>query len=187
MELTPSNRSFFNIQMCSQCFHGKWYSNQSWHLAYYVIIFHFCQYSDAQLCSTSMMSTKVALLTWRAFEKAITSWLWVINDFVKFNSLETLVYTFSRASLIFFQINGENVTTSSHEHVVDLIRRSGELVSMTVISAGPLLGAPAGTQDGANPRHYSTLPRKLSSTSTLGIYTAYLFEPSVGTHLVKLY
>ncbi|BET01480.1 SH3 [Nesidiocoris tenuis] len=65
-------------------------------------------------------------------------------------------------------INGENVTTSSHEHVVDLIRRSGELVSMTVISAGPLLGAPAGTQDGANPRHYSTLPRKLSSTSTLG-------------------
>uniref|UniRef100_A0A0A9XJ26 SH3 and multiple ankyrin repeat domains protein 3 n=2 Tax=Lygus hesperus TaxID=30085 RepID=A0A0A9XJ26_LYGHE len=66
-------------------------------------------------------------------------------------------------------INGENVTTSSHEHVVDLIRRSGELVSMTVVSAGPPLGGPgAGAHDAGNPRHYSTLPRKLSASGTLG-------------------
>lgn len=70
----------------------------------------------------------------------------------------------------FLQINGENVTTSSHEHVVDLIRRSGELVSMTVVSAGPPISGPGsqGGHDSGNPRHYATLPRKLSSTGTLG-------------------
>lgn len=32
------------------------------------------------------------------------------------------------------QINGEDVRCASHEHVVDLIRSSGSLVTMTVIS-----------------------------------------------------
>lgn len=59
-------------------------------------------------------------------------------------------------------INGENVTAASHEHVVDLIRRSGDLVSMTVISA------PQAGMAEPNPRHYATLPRKLSSSATLG-------------------
>lgn len=59
-------------------------------------------------------------------------------------------------------INGENVTAASHEHVVDLIRRSGDLVSMTVVSA------PQAGMAEPNPRHYATLPRKLSSSATLG-------------------
>jgi hypothetical protein len=32
------------------------------------------------------------------------------------------------------QINGEDVSAASHEHVVELIRSSGALVSMTVVS-----------------------------------------------------
>lgn len=37
--------------------------------------------------------------------------------------------------LFFFsQINGEDVSAASHEHVVELIRSSGALVSMTVVS-----------------------------------------------------
>lgn len=35
---------------------------------------------------------------------------------------------------IFTQINGEDVRCASHEHVVDLIRSSGSLVTMTVVS-----------------------------------------------------
>lgn len=35
---------------------------------------------------------------------------------------------------IFAQINGEDVRCASHEHVVDLIRSSGSLVTMTVVS-----------------------------------------------------
>uniref|UniRef100_A0A023EY43 Putative pdz domain-containing protein n=1 Tax=Triatoma infestans TaxID=30076 RepID=A0A023EY43_TRIIF len=62
-------------------------------------------------------------------------------------------------------INGENVTSASHEHVVDLIRRSGDLVSMTVVSAAIALH---GQHHDPNPRHYATLPRKLSSSATLG-------------------
>ncbi|XP_014240790.1 SH3 and multiple ankyrin repeat domains protein 3 isoform X2 [Cimex lectularius] len=62
-------------------------------------------------------------------------------------------------------INGENVTAASHEHVVDLIRRSGELVSMTVVSLSPSL---QGQHQENNPRHYSTLPRKLTGTATVG-------------------
>lgn len=64
---------------------------------------------------------------------------------------------------LLFQINNENVTAASHEHVVELIRRSGDLVSMTVLSA------PQGGVAEPNPRHYATLPRKLSSSATLGI------------------
>lgn len=36
-----------------------------------------------------------------------------------------------------FQINGEDVSAASHEHVVDLIRGSGALVAMTVVSLTP--------------------------------------------------
>ncbi|XP_063229617.1 SH3 and multiple ankyrin repeat domains protein 3 isoform X2 [Bacillus rossius redtenbacheri] len=74
-------------------------------------------------------------------------------------------------------INGEDVSAASHEHVVDLIRRSGDLVSMTVVSLGSLdvtgvpssksssqlPGAPAGHQ-----RQYATLPRKMNASATLG-------------------
>lgn len=35
---------------------------------------------------------------------------------------------------VFPQINGEDVRCASHEHVVDLIRSSGSLVTMTVVS-----------------------------------------------------
>ena len=68
---------------------------------------------------------------------------------------------------VHFQINGEDVSAASHEHVVDLIRRSGDLVSMTVVSAGTLLG---NQQPEPNPHHYATLPRKPTNTATLGIF-----------------
>ncbi|XP_075212417.1 SH3 and multiple ankyrin repeat domains protein 3-like isoform X2 [Lycorma delicatula] len=66
------------------------------------------------------------------------------------------------------KINGEDVSAASHEHVVDLIRSSGDLVSMTVVSLGALpssrsaatLGQPEGTP---TPRQYATLPRKHSN------------------------
>jgi SH3/ankyrin repeat-containing protein len=78
------------------------------------------------------------------------------------------------------QINGEDVSAASHEHVVDLIRCSGDLVSMTVVSVGA--SAPGGVpcsksstllpgSGGTNHhRQYATLPRKMnaSSTGTIG-------------------
>ncbi|XP_041973455.1 SH3 and multiple ankyrin repeat domains protein 3 isoform X2 [Aricia agestis] len=65
-------------------------------------------------------------------------------------------------------INGEDVSAASHEHVVELIRSSGALVSMTVVSlnAGALEGqcsVPASKSQGqlASGRPYAaTLPRK---------------------------
>ncbi|KAK0176007.1 hypothetical protein PV328_000187 [Microctonus aethiopoides] len=74
------------------------------------------------------------------------------------------------------QINGEDVSTASHEHVVDLIRRSGELVRMTVVS--PVVNLPNSQSAAAlptsqpNQRQYATLPRKGSNnvpiSGTLG-------------------
>ncbi|XP_015118363.1 SH3 and multiple ankyrin repeat domains protein 2 isoform X7 [Diachasma alloeum] len=74
------------------------------------------------------------------------------------------------------QINGEDVTTASHEHVVDLIRKSGELVRMTVVS--PVVSLPNSQSAAAlptsqpNQRQYATLPRKGSNnvpmSGTLG-------------------
>ncbi|XP_066603694.1 SH3 and multiple ankyrin repeat domains protein 2 isoform X2 [Prorops nasuta] len=61
-------------------------------------------------------------------------------------------------------INGEDVTTASHEHVVDLIRKSGELVRMTVISPA-VIALPNSQSTAALPtnqplqRQYATLPR----------------------------
>ncbi|XP_011306793.1 SH3 and multiple ankyrin repeat domains protein 2 isoform X4 [Fopius arisanus] len=74
------------------------------------------------------------------------------------------------------QINSEDVTTASHEHVVDLIRKSGELVRMTVVS--PVVSLPNSQSAAAlptsqpNQRQYATLPRKGSNnvpmSGTLG-------------------
>ncbi|XP_034245824.1 protein shank isoform X3 [Thrips palmi] len=83
-------------------------------------------------------------------------------------------------------INGEDVSSASHEHVVSLIRRSGDLVQMTVVSpaASMISTVPnskssmtfsctgsngTGTAPATPPtRQYATLPRKLSNNSTLG-------------------
>ncbi|XP_023289608.1 SH3 and multiple ankyrin repeat domains protein 3 isoform X2 [Orussus abietinus] len=70
------------------------------------------------------------------------------------------------------QINGENVTTASHEHVVDLIRKSGELVRMTVVS--PVISLPNSQSAAALPtsqpiqRQYATLPRKGNNNVAIG-------------------
>lgn len=78
------------------------------------------------------------------------------------------------------EINKEDVSSASHEHVVDLIRKSGDLVSMTVVSlASPSTpgnipnSKSSGTIPGVNmevpiSRQYSTLPRKLSQSGTVG-------------------
>ncbi|KAK3912334.1 SH3 and multiple ankyrin repeat domains protein 3 [Frankliniella fusca] len=83
-------------------------------------------------------------------------------------------------------INGEDVSAASHEHVVSLIRRSGDLVQMTVVSASAshiatvpnskssmTFSCSGGSGTGTAPltpptRQYATLPRKLSNNSTLG-------------------
>jgi hypothetical protein len=78
------------------------------------------------------------------------------------------------------QINGEDVSAASHEHVVDLIRCSGDLVSMTVVSVGATAtgGVPCsksstllpGSGGTSHHRQYATLPRKMntSTTGTIG-------------------
>jgi hypothetical protein len=78
------------------------------------------------------------------------------------------------------QINGEDVSAASHEHVVDLIRCSGDLVSMTVVSVGVTAagGVPCSKSSTLLPgsgvtshhRQYATLPRKMnaSNTGTIG-------------------
>lgn len=76
------------------------------------------------------------------------------------------------------EINGEDVSSASHEHVVDLIRKSGDLVKMTVMSLGvpnsgmPLSKStilPGGNAEIPLSRQYATLPRKMgNSFGTLG-------------------
>lgn len=80
---------------------------------------------------------------------------------------------------LIYQINGEDVSTASHEHVIDLIRRSGSHVSMTVVSVNQW--GSGGSGSGVLPasksvvqlshaqgpicsgaRQYATLPRKAS-------------------------
>lgn len=64
------------------------------------------------------------------------------------------------------------MTTASHEHVVDLIRKSGELVRMCVVSA--LVGLPNSQSAAALPisqpiqRQYATLPRKGNNNVVIG-------------------
>lgn len=72
------------------------------------------------------------------------------------------------------EINNEDVSSASHEHVVDLIRKSGDLVSMTVVSLGPpvtpgmlpssksTVALPGGTMEMPINRQCATLPRKLN-------------------------
>lgn len=82
------------------------------------------------------------------------------------------------------EINGEDVSSASHEHVVDLIRKSGDLVSMTVVSLGPpqvpgmlptsksAAALPAGASNGNGSmdvplnRQCATLPRKLPNSQS---------------------
>ncbi|XP_044748029.1 SH3 and multiple ankyrin repeat domains protein 3 isoform X5 [Coccinella septempunctata] len=69
------------------------------------------------------------------------------------------------------EINNEDVSSASHEHVVDLIRKSGNLVQMTVVSIEPenVGGIPMSKStflSGENvdvpiSRQYATLPRKV--------------------------
>lgn len=79
------------------------------------------------------------------------------------------------------KINSEDVSSASHEHVVDLIRKSGHLVQMTVISLGnhevhnnsiPISKSTIlqGNKEIPLSRQYATLPRKVGSfqTNTLG-------------------
>ncbi|XP_030754925.1 SH3 and multiple ankyrin repeat domains protein 3 isoform X3 [Sitophilus oryzae] len=75
------------------------------------------------------------------------------------------------------EINNENVSSASHEHVVDLIRRSGDLVKMMVISWDPPTSQatihmsrstilPGNiTHDQTATRQFSTLPRKMGAAS----------------------
>lgn len=64
------------------------------------------------------------------------------------------------------------MTTASHEHVVDLIRKSGELVRMTVVS--PMISLPNSQSAALLPtsqpiqRQYATLPRKGNNNVVIG-------------------
>lgn len=87
-----------------------------------------------------------------------------------------------------WQINGDDLAQASHETVVDSIRRSGNLVTITVCSAirgGASVATPVSTGSTAaaaaneyavagnnSSRQYSTLPRKLSGT--LGKFCSHL-------------
>lgn len=77
------------------------------------------------------------------------------------------------------EINDEDVSSASHEHVVDLIRKSGDLVKMSVMSLGPpVCGAipmskstilPGGAGTIPLSRQFATLPRKtMTYGGTLG-------------------
>lgn len=69
------------------------------------------------------------------------------------------------------QINNEDVRTASHEHVVDLIRKSGELVRMTVVSPVSLPNSQsAAALPTSQPiqRQYATLPRKGNNNVVIG-------------------
>ena len=56
-------------------------------------------------------------------------------------------------------INSEDVTQASHEQVVNLIRKSGDLVALTMVTVTIDIQSKA-VNTLPNPRHFSTLPRK---------------------------
>jgi len=59
-------------------------------------------------------------------------------------------------------INSDDVTQASHEQVVNLIRKSGDLVALTVVTV--TVDLPTKTSNTLpNPRQFSTLPRKPTS------------------------
>jgi SH3/ankyrin repeat-containing protein len=76
------------------------------------------------------------------------------------------------------EINNEDVSSASHEHVVDLIRKSGDLVQMTVMSLATMATSTMpmskstilpGSAEIPLSRQYATLPRKMgNSCGTLG-------------------
>ena len=61
-------------------------------------------------------------------------------------------------------INGEDVTQASHERVVTLIRQSGDLVSLSVVTVTPELPGSSATLPAPH-RQFSTLPRKPAGLS----------------------
>ena len=73
----------------------------------------------------------------------------------------------------FFQINGEDVRQASHEKVVNLIRKSGDLVSLTVVTVSlspagndpPNPGSPSTAANSQSRQYASTLPRKFQGRS----------------------
>ncbi|XP_065158607.1 SH3 and multiple ankyrin repeat domains protein 3 isoform X3 [Atheta coriaria] len=78
------------------------------------------------------------------------------------------------------EINKEDVSSASHEHVVDLIRKSGDLVSMTVVSIAHTPGVlptskstilQPGSCDVPLSRAYATLPRKMGNNNGTGTLT----------------
>ncbi|XP_076334764.1 uncharacterized protein LOC143238425 isoform X2 [Tachypleus tridentatus] len=56
------------------------------------------------------------------------------------------------------EINGHNVTQATHDQVVSIIRKSGDLVAMTVVT----VNNPPGTRRPLNQRQCATVPRRLS-------------------------
>lgn len=76
------------------------------------------------------------------------------------------------------------MSAASHEKVVELIRKSGDLVQMTVVSVGSPTGLPSSKSTvniaGAPPgRGYATLPRKLTNgplANTLGSSFFFFFN-----------
>ena len=61
-------------------------------------------------------------------------------------------------------INGEDVTQASHERVVTLIRQSGDLVGLTVVTVTPEVVGSCSTLPNP-PTHFATLPRKPPGSS----------------------
>jgi hypothetical protein len=96
-----------------------------------------------------------------------------------------------RVCLNSVQINGEDVSAASHEHVVDLIRCSGDLVSMTVVSVGATApgGVPCsksstllpGSGGPSHHRQYATLPRKMNTSNT-GTIGKFHLSAELATH-----
>lgn len=66
---------------------------------------------------------------------------------------------------LFPQINGQDVSQASHERVVAIIRQSGDLVSMTVVTVVQQSAAtlPSTEKPQLINRQCATLPRKLST------------------------
>ena len=60
-------------------------------------------------------------------------------------------------------INDQDVTQASHERVVTLIRQSGDLVNLTVVTVTPELNTASNTVNTA--KQFSTLPRKMPGVS----------------------
>ena len=72
----------------------------------------------------------------------------------------SLHYTFHA-----FQINGEDVRQASHEQVVNLIRKSGDLVSLTVVTVLPQFLSPLMTAAGGETASANASPSMSSSAA----------------------